>query len=97
MAELHAKYELASKAWLMLPNEVKASHQKENILRALAEIHQEFEKLARYSRVNDRAMSRIFSKIERSSDSLGKFYHEQKSVWRRSQANVRKPWRPWMP
>lgn len=77
------------RTWPMLMKEHAISFAKENILKAVAEIHEDFAKLERYSRLNEEAIHRIYSKIERSNGLLGTFHQMHKSSWKKSQAHRR--------
>jgi glycerophosphodiester phosphodiesterase len=84
-AELCIKYERAIKACAFSSDGTREFHEARSFLKVASELRNDFEKLQRYSRVNESAMHRLYTKVERSNSFDTPAYEEQKSSWNVSQ------------
>ena len=84
-AELCIKYERAIKACAFSSDGKREFREARSFIKAATELRDDFEKLQKYSRVNENAFHRLYAKVERSNSSDTPAYEEQKSSWNVSQ------------
>lgn len=84
-AELCIKYERAIKACAFSSDGIREFREARSFVKAATELRDDFEKLQKYSRVNEDAIHRLYAKVERSNSCDTPAYEEQKSGWNVSQ------------
>ncbi|KAJ5799446.1 uncharacterized protein N7518_001514 [Penicillium psychrosexuale] len=88
-ARLEIKYEKLLQTLFCLRDEEDNFHEVKRFLEVVTNLHDDFEKLQNYSRLNQEAIQRLFAKIEKLSGCKGLFHHEQKSKWTKLQIGLR--------
>lgn len=84
-ADLCIKYDRAIKACAFSSDGTRDFREAGSFLKTAAELHSDFCKLQKYSRVNEEALRRLYVKVERLNDSLTPEYEDHKSRWMVSQ------------
>ncbi|CAI7587877.1 unnamed protein product [Penicillium glandicola] len=84
-AKLEMNYGIIFKAIVLSKEEEDNFDEAKRFLKVVTKIHDDFEKLQNYSRLNEEGIQRLFAKIEKLGDCKGLLHQEQKSRWKKSQ------------
>ncbi|KZN83920.1 Glycerophosphodiester phosphodiesterase [Penicillium chrysogenum] len=88
-AKLEIKFGRLLQAIIFSGHKEDDFHEVKIFLEVVKKLHDDFEKLQDYSRLNQEAIQRLFTKIEKLSGSKSLLYQEQKAKWARSQIDLR--------
>lgn len=88
-AKLEMKYEKLLQSILLSRDREDDFHGAKSFLEGVTNLHDDFEKLQDYSRLNKEAIERLFAKIEKVGDRKGLLHQEQKSKWTTLQIGLR--------
>ncbi|CAG8887283.1 unnamed protein product [Penicillium egyptiacum] len=88
-AKLEKKYGQLLQAIIFSGHEEDGFHEAKVFLGVAKKLHDDFEKLQDYSQLNEEAIQRLFTKIEKLGGSESLLHQEQKSKWARSQIDLR--------
>jgi glycerophosphodiester phosphodiesterase len=88
-AKLEMKYGKLLQAIIFSGHKEDDFHEVKIFLEVVKKLHDDFDKLQDYSRLNQEAIQRLFGKIEKLGGTESLIYQEQKSRWARSQIDLR--------
>ncbi|KAJ6190497.1 hypothetical protein N7519_000518 [Penicillium mononematosum] len=88
-AKLEMKFEKLLQAILFSGHKEDDFYEVKIFLEVVKKLHDDFEKLQDYSRLNQEAIQRLFTKIEKLGGSESLLYRKQNSKWAKSQIDLR--------